>query len=408
MTFSFIDKDSSGRQIVDIHGPFFYGSYVYAVGVDYDTMNLCVYRSDDSGATWSLESGTGPSIYSELNSSWQRHFGIGAVLDGSDIRIVYQLGGVSREFAYITHVAYDLTGGGWGTPDSSSDPMIDTSGSNDGLLWPGMKACRWPAGGIACLYRKRSVSGGWSRARLAVYTAGSWVAAQSVKDGVYTNSGIADIVPADSGGAHVFITYGAFGTDGITYVPVDSSAAQGTHVGVAGGTLQSGQSQISALKWNQGGTEYIGVAYEVSTQVRVCFAAVGASFFYLKTAYTRDAGTELALGGGKQLAHRNGSLHVFFNWFRTGATKIYSTCIPFADLTASFSAATELYTLNVGASDYEAPYAMYGQMVGSEFRAVWGLGTGDSGGGTVGEAFAGYITHTPSGCVACCCSNFAY
>lgn len=408
MSLVFIDQESSGRSLIDVHGPFAYSTYLYAVGVDYAVMKICVYRSDDNGASWSLESGAGPTIYSDLNGIHSRSYGIAAILDGSDLRIVYQRGGVSREFAYISHVAYDLTGGGWSSEDASLDPMIDVSGANDSLLWPGMKACRWPSGGILCLYRQRSVLNSWNRARVMLFDGSSWSSAQSVAAGTYSDSGILDVMPAESGGAHILITYGVSGTSGISLVPLSSTLTQGSVTGVYSGTLALSPYRRSGLAWTYGGTEYVGCVYEISTKVMVSYAAAGAAFGFPKTAYTRDPATELAEGGGKQLMHRNGSLHAVFWWLRTTSARLYSACIPFANPGSSFGAAAEIDSIAVGSGNYETPQSLHGYLNSSTFRAVSSPDSGTSGSGTVGDVYGAYSAYALTSCTGCCCSNFAY
>jgi len=368
--------DSSGSyEPTTSYGPFAYGSYLYAVTVDGLTGQVLVYRSSDSGATWSLYDDNGPVTRIFSPSSVVARMAV--CLDGSLIRLGYlPENGLST--CEVTHQAINLDTNTWSAATGSGETITPAAG---------VEGCNWGAGGIFTAVPKEFTSGSTAFLTVVqVYDGSSWGTAQTIaQDDPF--SAPSYCCPAADGGVHLGFSY-----IGQYYVKFSPSQVFGTVYSAFVGN--------SAIAFTYQGTEYLCVAFISSPSIRCSISAIAdPTTWTTKTIYTRDAGTEIGTSGSYGLFRSGGSLHCLFWWVQSDSSqKLRKSCLPFTDTAASWSTASQIATQSSG--DPGSSY-LTGYMAGSQARAVYAPRIVSS------SNYIRYLTESLDSC-SCCCANFAY
>lgn len=360
-------------------GPFPHASYLYVVTIDGLTGQVLIYRSADTGATWTLYNSSGPVV----NSSFGRP---AVVQDGDLLRVVYFV--FVSSLNAVEHRSIDLSTGTWSSAVTSSEQIEMTQSP---------VACVFGPGGIFVAYAKKHSVGGVTESLtvVQVFNGASWNAAQTIKDTSSDYSIPLYCCPANDGGVHFGLRAGS-PTLGSHYVKFSTSETFGT--------VYSGPNGRVALAFVSGSTEYIAVAFfsPADFAIRCAISALAVPpVWTLKTIYTRNASTEQATGAGAFTLVRSGkSLHCIFWWRQNTAPlqRLRKSCLPFADAAASWSTATEIAT----ASDNTA--VMSGYMEGSQSRIVYSRSDVTS------ANYVRFFTEDMVSCAGpdCCCYDFAY
>lgn len=367
--------DSSGSyRPTNSYGPFAYGAYLYVVTCDGLTGQVLVYRSNDSGATWSLYDDTGPDNLISGGVVVE----MGVCLDGSLLRVAYFPDGAGPTWE-IEHSALDLDTGTWSSPVASGETVTPAGP---------IKGCLWAAGGIFAAYTKEFTSGITSTLTVVqVFNGSTWSAAQTIASGSAFSTPQYCCTAAD-GGVHL-----GFNSSGQHYVKFSDLEVFGT--------VYSASTGNSAIAFTSGATEYLCVAFVSGTLMRCTISAIAdPTTWTTKTIYTRDAGTEFAISGSYALVRSGGSLHCFFWWVQTDSSqKLRKSCLPFADGGGAWSTPTEIATQSSG--DAGSSY-MTGYVSGSQARIVYSPRLVSA------SNYVRYLNETLVGCAGCCCADYAY
>ena len=368
--------DSSGSyQPTQSHGPFAYGSYLYVVCTDGLTGQTLIFRSSDSGATWSLIDDTGPLVRFFPSSGIPARMGV--CLDGSLIRCAF-LPETGVSTCEVTHQAFSLEAFTWSTASASGEVIEPAAG---------IEGCLWTAGGIFTAVPKVFTSGSTAFLTVVqVFDGSTWGSAQTIaQDDPF--SAPSYCCPSAAGGVHLGFVY-----IGQYYVHFDSSETFGTVYSAFNGN--------SALAFTYNGTEYLCVAFISSPSMRCSISAIAdPSTWTTKTIYTRDAGTELAIGASYALVRSGGSLHCLFWWVQSDSSqKLRKSCLPFTNSAADWSTPEQIATQS--SSDSSSSY-MTGDITSGQARMVYAPRIPSS------SNYVRYLTESLASC-SCCCSNFAY
>lgn len=390
-------------------GPYSYSGNLYVISCNHATSKLMAYRSTDNGATWSNVSDAGPEIYTysvTVGMTTETRTSLpGAYFDGSLIHCFYYQAAATAADAYVTHCSFNPSGFAWSTPIASAWTTSGSEASPGGRL----RACERPAGGIFVGWTEVNSSGGWFRASISQFEAGSFSGQTTIASGTYSNSRMDGLATnTATGGAHAIISV----SGSLNHVAMASDLSEGAITFVSG---SSGASTFDVRSWMYNGAGYLGVLWTESTRVEASVTPSASISFSSKTVYARNASEESALGFSGTLAPSGGSLHALFWWLATAPVsvnerfRLYKSCLPYTDVAGIWSDAQLVTTQSTssGTPSLEEPAFFSGSASGSTFRGCYAPG-GQQAGTSAGETYLKYISESLASCAGCCCANFAY